>query len=499
MFLDKGINIIGDNSMDENLVHNNLDFLKVLEKYTLESKLLICQKYSIGLMTDMYVDMDKAYNENIMPWEIEIFTAYSIIYDNAAATEKLDLKTFANTITLIRNYYDNKLVEAKKSDEYSEKLMMISALQQFSVQGLFIQKLFRYHYFFRFQNKKIDMKKAFFDKMEINYEQLEEFALHFVIRCSKGFYNDILPNELQNFLMNDFCDEKVLRLLSIEKEDYKENFLSLYKDNIIDQYYGLKIQYIYPFILENDSIYVPSPYLVINAVTESMLNRLTLNDSKLRRIIGKEVLESYVYDIVKEVDTVTWISLEFEYFNGKKRLLSSDVIVAENDKVIFYDTKAIVPSLKLRKFDATEIEKIISIYAKGIVQIYNQIKNYLEDLFQLDKPYVKNNIFGIVVVLEDAVVSRERIYDKAYSLILETDNLSEEEKNYICSHIKVLPLNFIESMVLKNISLIPELVFQCDKTDKWYDYTYSNVAVDNGKLIPLYDEYISNIYTKILK
>lgn len=141
------------------------------------------------------------------------------------------------------------------------------------------------------------------------------------------------------------------------------------------------MQYIYPFISGKNFTYIPSPYLVINAVTESMLNRVTLNDNKIRRIIGKEVIEHYVYDIVKQLDTVTWISNEIEYFKGKDRVLSPDVIAAEDDKVIFYDTKAITPSLKLRKFDIVEIEKDIEIYAKDVVQIYNQINNYLKGFF----------------------------------------------------------------------------------------------------------------------
>lgn len=49
--------------MEENLVHSSLDFLKVLERFTLESKLLACQKYSSRIMTCSQVDMIKAYEE----------------------------------------------------------------------------------------------------------------------------------------------------------------------------------------------------------------------------------------------------------------------------------------------------------------------------------------------------------------------------------------------------------------------------------------------------
>ena len=448
--------------MEENLVHSSLDFLKVLEKFTLESKLLACQQFSSRIMTCSQVDMVKAYKENIMPWEIEAFAAYSIVYDNDDASEKLDGKTFADIITIIRNYWHSGLTAAEESGEYPEAFMMISALQQFPVQGVFLQKLYRYHYFFTFQNDKLDMKKVFFDKMGADYERLEEFAFMVFLGFSKEAQDVIPPTELQIFLTKAFADKDALRLLSIEKEEYKKQLFSLYKDNIIDQYYGLKIQYLYPFISGQDFTYVPSPYLVINAVTESMLNRLTLGDDKLRRAIGKEVIEGYLYDIVSQL------------------------------------TKAITPSLKLRKFDAAEIENDVRIYAEDVIQIYNQVKNYLQGLFQLDKVYSKDNIYGIVVVLEDAVVSRKKVYEKVYALLEETATLSEEEKNYICSHIKVLPLRAIECMILQNTSLLPELKEQLDKPEKWYDYTYTNATVENG-LISTYAQYEQNIKERISK
>ena len=484
--------------MKENLAHSNLDFLRILENFTLESKLLTCQKYSSRIMSSSMVDMTKAYYENIMPWEIEAFAAYSIVYDDANATVELDGETFANTITLIRNYWHNGLTEAENSGQYPEAFMMISALQQFPVQGVFLQKLSRYHYLFTFQNKNIDMRKVFLDKIGISYEKLEEFAFLIFVGFSKKVHDTIPALQLKNIMAKVFSDKEVLSVLSIEKEDYKKKLFSLYQDNIIDQYYGLKIQYVYPFISWKDFTYVPSPYLVINAVTESMLNRVTFKDNKIRRAIGKEVIESYVYEMMAQLSTVTWITPEFEYYRGKDRILSSDVISAEYDKVIFYDTKAITPSLKLRKFDAAEIEKDIEIYAEDVAQIYNQIKNYLQGLFQLDKTYIKDNIFGIVVVLEDAVVSRKKVYDKVYTILQENGALSEEEKNYICSHIKILPLRVIECMALQNTSLLPELLSQLDKPEEWYDYTYSNPTVNNG-VIPLYAQYEKDIKTRVQK
>ncbi len=39
------------------------------------------------IMTCSKIDIELALKENIMPWEIEAFTAYSIIYNSDDATE----------------------------------------------------------------------------------------------------------------------------------------------------------------------------------------------------------------------------------------------------------------------------------------------------------------------------------------------------------------------------------------------------------------------------
>ena len=83
-----------------------------------------------------------------------------------------------------------------------------------------------------------------------------------------------------------------------------------------------------------------------------------------------------------------------------------------------------------------------------------------------------------------------------FNILQETVTLSKEEKNYICSHIKVLPLRAIECMILQNTSLLPELVSQIDKPERWFDYIYSNATTSNG-LIPLYAQYEHDMKARI--
>ena len=116
----------------------------------------------------------------------------------------------------------------------------------------------------------------------------------------------------------------------------------------------------------------------------------------------------------------------------------------------------------------------------------------------MDKAYSKENIYGIVVVLEDAVVSRKKVYEKVCNILQDAVNVSEEEKNYICSHIKILPLRAIECMILQNTSILPELKEQLDKPEKWYYYTYTNTTTENG-IISSYAQYEQDLKGRISK
>ena len=131
------------------LTHSDLSFLKDLANYTFESKMLFCQTYSSRIMTSSEVSTELMLTSNIMPWELEAFAAFSVIYDSPEAKDQMNDEAFCKIITLLRNYWHPELTIAKENGTYSDYFMMVSTLQQFPVQGTFLQKLFRYNFFFR--------------------------------------------------------------------------------------------------------------------------------------------------------------------------------------------------------------------------------------------------------------------------------------------------------------------------------------------------------------
>lgn len=483
----------------DSLLHSDLSFLSELRNYTFESKMIVCQLEASKIMNGSEVDLKMAAKLHVTPWELEAFTLFSIVYDDEKATNKLDNATFGEIITKIRNFWHPELDIAEKNGTISEILGMIMLLQQSPVQGLNLQRLFRYNYIFNFQNEKVDFKAKFVEKYSVTYDQYEEFAFALFLLCSRAENIPRWCYEKPDYLMKVYQRKDVVEHLSIEKEVYKKELTSFYKGKILDFYYGLKLQYIWPIVEFGGYYYTPSPYLVINSVTESMLNQLTEGDEKLRGDLGKEVLESYLHDIVNELPSKTWISKEKEYFVDGNRCLTSDVLLSEGEYMTFYDTKSLVPSTKLRQFNRKEIDHNIEMYADAIVEIYNQIRHCQQGLFGLDKLYDKNKVFGVAVVLEDSFVSRQRMYEKAFEVIKENGIMLDEiEEAYIKSHIKLVALRQIEAMVLQNTSFLKCLLDQVNENDKWEDLNYVIPTLENG-LLKSYEKYADDLKRRVGK
>ena len=251
----------------DDLIHSDLSFLEKLSEYTFDSKMLCCQKYASRIMTMSEVSTERMLEENIMPWELESFTAFSIIYDAPDAGKIMDEKVFGEIITLLRNYWHPELTMAEQNDTYAEYFMMISILQQLPTQGMFLQKLFRCNFFFNFKKDTLDMVTIFKDKFEDEYRNFELFAFIVFVACSLEGQRLLKGESWSNILNKAFSIGNVLKQLSIRKDKYKELLDSQYNGNFLDYYYGLKVQYLYPIIEDANCFYIPYRERFIQNIT----------------------------------------------------------------------------------------------------------------------------------------------------------------------------------------------------------------------------------------
>lgn len=200
--------------MDESLVHSDLSFLKILKDYSFESKMLVCQKYACRIMNCSEVSMQLAYKENIMPWELETFVLFSVVYDDETVTASLTGDVFADVITNIRNYWHPELTIAERNGTYVDVFLMISAIQQFPTQGLITQKLFRYSYIFGFKNNKVDFNEKFRDLFGTDYTAFDEAAfLVFLSSCSGTELDSIAKARI---MQAGLSDKNVMSTLQID-------------------------------------------------------------------------------------------------------------------------------------------------------------------------------------------------------------------------------------------------------------------------------------------
>lgn len=221
----------------------------------------------------------------------------------------------------------------------------------------------------------------------------------------------------------------------------------------------------------------------------------------MRRAIGKNVIENYLLDIYSEIKSIRSISPEIDYRIGRQPWLSPDVIVVENDCCIMFDTKAITPGIKLREFSREKIEETALILGDNVSKIYKQIVNYLNGHFSIKYDIKKENIFGVVVVLEDCYISRKRIIECAISKLEQNGPIDETEKQYIYSNIKVISLREVESAVLQNTNYLPALISQRDEPNRWFDLSFCNPTVENGVIGSLdsFLEMLKSKYVMLIK
>lgn len=150
----------------------------ILQRYSIEEKINICQKYSRKVMTPTGMSFGKKLAVNPLPWELETFLLCSIkakewSYKNF---QNKNIFQFNKIINCIRNYQHPVLWKYAGNIKFAELAMIAMGALQFEMQEYNIYKLYRYSYYFNFSNKKIDMSVEFENKFGCKYSELSNLG-----------------------------------------------------------------------------------------------------------------------------------------------------------------------------------------------------------------------------------------------------------------------------------------------------------------------------------
>ncbi|MHB1314361.1 MAG: hypothetical protein ACYCX2_02610 [Christensenellales bacterium] len=467
---------------------------KILKRYSFKNKMKVCNHYSHELMGFYKLNiLDK--KGKVFPWELDVFAMFSILSkeNDDKDFDKKNYRQLMSIFKAIREYIHPSL----KQDIPNISVITPIALIQFKPQENFINRLFRYNYFFTYKNQKVNIPNEFKSKFGISYDELylpAYLIFHYMSIKEKHI-------EIFNYLINKYMS--TIQVLLIDREEYIKKQNEKLPNGIDSSYYAFKYLYPYPFIKYDNFIFLPLPHLLVDSITDSLLNRLTDENQHLRELFGKEVIENYLYEILLESNVYDEVVREQTYYIGKQRICSPDVMVCKDNMCILFDCKAMSPHLLLREMDESQINKTTHICSEYVIRVYKRLKEFGTYYMPFNRShnFELKNIFGIVVLLEDNYLYRSMIYNEVdKTLELENDAI---ESNFIRSNIKVVNLRDVEdaAFCLKNYTT--GLVINRDDKSKWYDYSMnyydSEEDIKNVKLIKSLDRFQKSLCEKIVE
>lgn len=465
-----------------------------LRRYSFESKMSICFEYSKKIMSP-YGLVDNEILKNLpLPWDLEIFALLSVIsnkeYTSSNSWGYQDRK-FLEIINIIKdielpNMYEGNLVS---------NFAITSGQTQFKIQENVMIKLYRYNYIFGFVNNVLDMPEIIKSKFGINYNTMLEFAL-----LNQFMYSTLDSlKSLLKFSNKEFCE--CLKCISLERDLFIKK-QSIISENILEYKYCLRVLQSFPVIIDNSKYYCPTPHLLLDACTSSLIFRLTDGNQDLRSKIGKEILEKYIYKLFFDTKIYSEVIDEKPYNGkGKGNELTPDVMIRYNDYFLLVESKFITPSIKSRLLDNEVIHKTLNRISEAVKQIYRHVTKefgHKYNFFNSEIYVDSNNIFGIVIIFDDTYILREKIYkDVAFQLNISIDSY---EFKFLCNHIKIMTLYNLESLLLFNQNIVNILIHQIENSNKVNDLFISTLRIDTDKnLNQEIENFKDEAFTKLRK
>ena len=460
------------------------EIITQLRKYSFSDKIAFLFNNALEISSVAGIDLHR--DNEIFPWELEFLVELSLFAIEDSNCEPINTQEMAKIATFIRNYRHSHFQEI--SDTFISDVMMVLAATQFKVQENIYNRLFRFWFYFSFKNNELDMEKEFKNTYGCDYYEFMTFAMliRFYISRELAGKTYATARDIWVFILSHY--EHIVKQLSITREQYVNDQSEKNNGCIENGYYGFNYIHSYPFVIEKEALYMPLPYLIVDAVTDSLFTRLTYGNDNLRERIGKQTAESYLTYILTDGKVYDEVYKEVEYYIGKKRIESPDVMIRKGSKICVFDSKLSTPGINIRQFDSKEIDKIVSRHADFVVQTYNRIKEFkYYNPFSKEIDYTEDDIFGIISVHEDSYVLKERVYNRAIDKL----GLKKEDADYLVSHVFVLPLSQIEKYALYSRDIFPAIIDRRDDSNTWMDFNIVDCgSVSESNRIPAYENFM---------
>ena len=270
--------------------------LTTLRRYSFSEKMRIANKYSRQIMSPKGLLEPDSLAGRPLPWDIETFVIFAVVakeWQNNNFIGKNE-KVFIEIINSILEYCPPTLEKCKESFLFTDFYLVLAGSVQYDIQEYYPYKLYRHNFYFSFVNEKVNMPALFFKKFGCDYKDFMVFSTFLWCAYTSGAN---ISQSIYDYWLSKYniCSNA----LSISRENFIKQ-VEKFSETPDDYRYCLRPSYSFPFVVEGNLTYLPLPHLLMRAVTSSLMFRITEKDNDLANLIGKEVLEPYLFKIIKE-------------------------------------------------------------------------------------------------------------------------------------------------------------------------------------------------------
>lgn len=406
----------------------------------------------------------------VLPHEIETYTMLAIKEKEWQSSETTEHE-FAKSIDAIRAFRHPKLF-SQKGISFGKWLVMLIKATQFDFQFNEIFRINRYYEYFDYKDENIDMSVEIKKKFGISYSDIAGPIILLWMHLSGEI--QLSDNQKKWLIMNY---RKTFDILTLTRDEYI-NELDDITPNKEDYVYCLRPSYSWPLIRYEDHIYLPTPHLLVRAVTVSLMHRLTFQNISLREKIGKYVLESYLYRLICGSDEFQEKLPEQEYAPGKRTL---DVLTRVDDSIICFDSKSCAPQIGIRTFDPEAYRRTKDKIVKGFVQAYKHIRyKYGKEytFFTVPVKQDRSNIYAVVVLADNPFCPLDEIHEEAATQL--GLQIPSDEYDWLRGHVGIADIDAIETQVLQKKNFL-EAISENARTKQYSDYWFLQGKITNDE------------------
>lgn len=432
-----------------------LDYIDVYKKskyYSFDSKVksLFLASAKITTLNRILLNEDGIYS-----WELDVLLNFFIEKELSNRNMNSENRTFIYMLNAIKSYVPD--------EEFDIVKLFLRQKNCLDSQEIFYWKIMRSSYLFNSSSQKCTRFNSHFEeKFGLEYKDIISFIIGLLkLVVENGLDLHVIPSNLYNE------NKKLFDLFTIERDEY---ISYVHESEITDYFYCLKLCESFPFIRDGEILYFPMPHALINSATNALFYRYTNGSDELRSLLGY-ALEDFLYNLVNDYNIYDEVVEEFEYYIGKNRYDSSDLMCRSKQSYLFIELKAIVPYAVTRLGDEKAKGRMITRIVSAMRQVCVQIRNFFEgnvNVFENQIEVDTEECFGLVCIMENAFIHPFEIY-KEYAAVYHLDMESPYYK-WLISHIKVCHLYDLERYVGNKKNIIDYL--KAKRTTNSYDFVF---------------------------